>query len=414
MKPTAAQIKAALPFLCLGFALLLSGWAFFRSEHYRAESDLNFSQNFEVQWRTTQIREHLARIHGDLRLAAATGQMQSDLARQVFLLNANVGQLLKLEYAPKFLRDRDIQLLNELQGITRTDLDPLMKGSTDFEGALKSMPDLERRMFEVSGTAVAHAETLNAAARIGAAASRNRFLFAVALTLAAVGYTIIHFRNAFARRRDSQLRSFSTLYAHMTRSRITALRLFLDYQDKTSVQHPEMLVAAKDAVKELENITHALGTIAYASSDVIREPFSKILESVTTLRRQKPDLILHRDAAMVEVPAAQVQFVIAELLRNAEAAVQDRADPSVRIAASIKSPTFSGKRKLLVQVTDNGSGMPPSVLAKASTPFYSTKAGQHTGLGLTACAQMVAALKGKFTISSRPGNGTSVQIVLPV
>lgn len=414
MKPTAAQIKAALPFLCLGFALLLSGWAFFRSEHYRAESDLNFSQNFEVQWRTTQIREHLARIHGDLRLAAAKGQMQSDLARQVFLLNANVGQLLKLEYAPKFLRDRDIQLLNELQGITRTDLDPLMKGTTDFEGALKSMPDLERRMFEVSGTAVAHAETLNAAAHIGAAASRNRFLFAVALTLAAVGYTIIHFRNAFARRRDSQLRSFSTLYAHMTRSRIAALRLFLDYQDKASVQHPEMLIAAKDAVKELENITHALGTIAYASSDVVREPLSKVLESVTAVRRLKPNLILHRDAAMVEVPAAQIQFVLAELLRNAEAAVQDRTDASVIIAGSVKSATFRGKRKLLVEVTDNGSGMPPSVLAKASTPFYSTKAGQHTGLGLTACSLMVAALKGKFTISSRPGNGTSVQIVLPV
>lgn len=414
MKPTAAQAKAALPFLCLGFALLLSGWAFFRSEHYRAESDLNFSQNYEVQWRTTQIREHLTRIHGDLRLAAATGQMQSDLARQVFLLNANVAQLLKLEYAPKFLRDRDIQLLNELQGITRTDLDPLMEGSTDFELALKSMPDLERRMFEVSGTAVAHAETLNAAAHIGAAASRNRFLFAVALTLAAVGYTIIHFRNAFARRRDSQLRSFSTLYAHMTRSRITALRLFLDYQDKTTVQHPEMLGAAKDVVKELENITHALGTIAYASSDVITEPLSKILDSVTALRRQKPDLVLHRDAAMVEVPAAQIKFVLAELLRNAEAAVHDRADPSVMIAASIKSPTFRGKRKLLVEVTDNGSGMPPSVLAKASTPFYSTKAGEHTGLGLTACSLMVAALKGKFAISSRPGRGTSVHIMLPI
>ncbi|MBU2146972.1 MAG: sensor histidine kinase [Alphaproteobacteria bacterium] len=414
MRPPAVQVKSALPFLCLGIALLLCVWTFLRSEHYRTESDLNFSQNYEVQWRTTQIREHLARIHGDLRLAAVTGQMQSDLTRQVFLLNANVGQLLNLEYAPKFLRDRDIQLLHELQNSARSDLDPLIKGSTDFANALQSMPDLEQRMFEVSGTAVAHAETLNAAAHIDAAASRNRFLFAVALTLAAVGYTIIHFRNAFARRRDSQLRSFSTLYAHMTRSRITALRLFLDYQDKASVQHPEMLIAAKDAVKELENITHALGTIAYASSDVVREPLSKILESVTAPRRLKPNLIVQRDAAAIEIPAAQVQFVLAELLRNAESAVQDQADASVMIAGSIKSATFTGKRKLLVEVTDNGSGMAPSVLTKASTPFYSTKAGEHTGLGLTACSLMVAALEGKFTISSRPGRGTSVHIMLPI
>jgi len=219
------HLKAALPFLSLAAALLLSGWAFFRSEHYRAESDLNFSQTYEIQWRTTQIREHLARIHGDLKLAAATGEMESDLARQTFLLNANVGQLLKLDYAAKFLRDRDIQLLRELQAIARSDLDPITHGSTEFGRALQSMPDLEQRMFEVSGTAVAHAEALNTASHIDAAASRNRFLFAAALTLAAVGYTIIHLRNAFARRRDQQLRSFSSLYAHMTRSRVAALRI---------------------------------------------------------------------------------------------------------------------------------------------------------------------------------------------
>jgi hypothetical protein len=110
MKAFAPRIKAVLPFLCLGAALFLCGWAFLRSERYRAESDLNFSQTYEVQWQTTQIREHLARIHGGLRLAAATGRPDGDLGRQVFLLHANVSQLLKLEYAPKFLRDRDIEL----------------------------------------------------------------------------------------------------------------------------------------------------------------------------------------------------------------------------------------------------------------------------------------------------------------
>ena len=75
MRGYAPGLKAALPFASLGIALLLCGGAFVRSEQYRAESDLNYSQTYEVQWRTTQIREHLARIHGELRLAAATGRM---------------------------------------------------------------------------------------------------------------------------------------------------------------------------------------------------------------------------------------------------------------------------------------------------------------------------------------------------
>lgn len=414
MKPNATQAKAALPFLCLGFALLLSGWAFLRSEHYRAESDLNFSQNYEVQWRTTQIREHLARIHGELRLAAVTGQMGSDLARQVFLLNANVGQLLKLDYAPKFLRDRDIQLLNELQTLARTHLEPLTKGSREFERALLSIPDLEQRMFEVSGTAVAHAEALNAASHIGAAASRNRFLFAVALTLAAVGYTIIHFRNAFARRRDQQLRSFSTLYAHMTRSRVTALRLFLDYQDEGSVQHPEMLAAAREAVQQLETITNGLNTIAYAPSDSRKETLTRIVESVAIGRQIETNLLVEPDAANTVLPATAMRLVLAELVRNAEASGGSKPEIRIRIAARIKAQPVTKRRRLLIEVVDNGPGMAPDVLARAKVPFFSTRAGSHTGLGLTGCAQMVAALKGKFTISSRPGNGTSVQIVLPI
>lgn len=408
------HLKAALPFLSLAAALLLSGWAFFRSEHYRAESDLNFSQTYEIQWRTTQIREHLARIHGDLKLAAATGEMESDLARQTFLLNANVGQLLKLDYAAKFLRDRDIQLLRELQAIARSDLDPITHGSTEFGRALQSMPDLEQRMFEVSGTAVAHAEALNTASHIDAAASRNRFLFAAALTLAAVGYTIIHLRNAFARRRDQQLRSFSSLYAHMTRSRVAALRLFLDYQEEASVRHPEMLAAAREAVKQLDTITTGLNTIAYADSDTRREALAKTVEALQVDRRIASEFLVTEDAGVAAVPATQMRLLLDELLQNAEAALSEIPDAKIRVKARIGAQPLTRKRRLILEVTDNGPGMSEDVLASATLPFYSTKAGDHTGLGLTGCAQMVAALRGKLTIASQPGKGTSVQISLPI
>ncbi len=411
---TATRLKASLPFLSLAAALLISGWAFFRSEHYRAVSDLNYSQNFEIQWRTTQIREHLVRIHGDLKLAAATGELVSDLGRQTFLLDANVGQLLKLDYATKFLRERDIQLLNELQAIARSDLDPIVQGSTDFDRALRSMPDLEQRMFEVSGTAVAHAEALNAASHIDAAASRNRFLFAAALTLAAAGYTIIHLRNAFARRRDQQLRSFSSLYAHMTRSRVAALRLFLDYQDEASVRHPKMLAAAREAVKQLDTITTGLNTIAYADSEIRREALCKIVDALQVNRRVAPEFVVTKDAGIAAVPATQMRLVLDELLQNAEAALSEMPDAKIRVNARIGAQPLTRRRRLILEVTDNGPGMPEDVLASAMLPFYSTKAGDHTGLGLTGCVQMVAALRGKLAIASQPGRGTSVHISLPI
>lgn len=411
---TVASSLRALPFVAIAAALFLSVWAFFRSEHYRAESDLNFSQNYEIQWRTTQIREHLARIHGDLKLSAATGQLASDLSRQTFLLDANVGQLLKLDYAPKFLRDRDIQLLNELHTIAQTHLDPLVKGSTDFDAALKAMPGLEQRMFEVSGTAVAHAEALNAASHIGAAASRNRFLFAAALTLAAVCHTVLHLGNSFARRRDQQLSSFSTLFAHMTRSRVTALRFFLDYQSEETVRYPEMLAAAREAVKQLDTITTGLNTVAYASAEVRCKRLSETLEELKAGRHAALELRIAHDAGAASLPAAQIWLVLDELLRNAEAALSDDPDGLIRIVARIANRPIKRQRRLLLDVIDNGPGMPPEVLARARMPFFSTKAGSHTGLGLAGCEQMVSALRGKLTIASQPGHGTSVKISLPI
>ncbi len=414
MRRYAPRLKAALPFTSLGIALLLCGGAFVRSEQYRAESDLNYSQTYEVQWRTTQIREHLARIHGELRLAAATGRMEADLKRQVFLLNTNVDQLLKLEYAPKFLGDRDVELLRGLKAIASDHLDPILEGSTAFKGALQVMPDLEQRMFEVSGTAVAHAETLNTTTHIEEAASRNRFLFAVALVLAAVGYTIIHLRNALTKRQEQHLRSFSSLYAHMTRSRVTALKLFLGYQDEESVKHPEMLVPAREAIQQLEAITNGLGAIAYANRDSRRESLATVLDQLGTIGHCRLHMHISPNAAQALVPAAPMRLILDELVQNAEAALGDQPKGQITVAAKVNDRRFSKRRDLVVEVLDDGPGMSADVLARAKTPFFSTRAGSHTGLGLTGCAQMAAAFEGEVTVASKLGSGTSVQVRIPV
>jgi nitrogen-specific signal transduction histidine kinase len=67
-----------------------------------------------------------------------------------------------------------------------------------------------------------------------------------------------------------------------------------------------------------------------------------------------------------------------------------------------------------VEVRDDGPGMSAEVLARAKAPFFSTKAGQHTGLGLTGCAQMVAVLNGTLVLNSEPSKGTSVRVSIPV
>lgn len=64
-----------------------------------------------------------------------------------------------------------------------------------------------------------------------------------------------------------------------------------------------------------------------------------------------------------------------------------------------------------MEVADKGAGMTPAIVEKATTPFFSTPAGNHTGLGLTACSHMVSTLKRKLFISRSPDAGTVVHVV---
>ena len=65
-------------------------------------------------------------------------------------------------------------------------------------------------------------------------------------------------------------------------------------------------------------------------------------------------------------------------------------------------------------ITDTGAGMPPSVVARAIDPFFTTKPlGKGTGLGLSMVYGYVQQSGGYFSLRSSVGQGTTVAIYLP-
>ena len=69
---------------------------------------------------------------------------------------------------------------------------------------------------------------------------------------------------------------------------------------------------------------------------------------------------------------------------------------------------------IAITVSDTGIGMPETVLARASEPFFTTKpAGKGTGLGLPMAQGFAEQSGGKLAIRSQPGLGTTVTIWLP-
>ena len=61
-----------------------------------------------------------------------------------------------------------------------------------------------------------------------------------------------------------------------------------------------------------------------------------------------------------------------------------------------------------VEIVDNGKGMDAEALAEVVDPFYTTKLGRRTGLGVPLFAEAARQAGGRLDISSEPGGGTRV------
>jgi signal transduction histidine kinase len=70
--------------------------------------------------------------------------------------------------------------------------------------------------------------------------------------------------------------------------------------------------------------------------------------------------------------------------------------------------------RVLIDVTDTGTGIPEEIRERVFEPFFTTKeVGKGTGLGLSICQRIVERLGGALTIESEVDRGTTVAIDLP-
>lgn len=413
MRSLEGRLSTFLPYFGMAVALGLSAWTFVQSENYRQRTDEILNQTFEVQWRATQIHGQVLRAFGYLRLAQETGKLDADIDRQMALLRVNVSALQSLPYLSRVFPADEIALLDKFGQILKQRIVPVVEARSGYDKSLASMTELDQTMQEITSATVDHRDTLQHTAMIDAAASRNWFVFAVALGFGAIFCLVIYQRYSFVNRRDQHMRSLASLFGHLTRSRVAALRLFLEHLRSDKLPSSEMVEAAHAAATELETINDSVLKTAYAPWESGTEPLGTLLEDLVQDRFGLITLSFTESAGAELVPAATFRLLTDEIVENALAALAETKNPRILISAIIKWHPFSG-RSLFVEVADNGGGMTPAILDKATTPFFSTRAGNHAGLGLTACSRMVATLKGNLVIKSTVGVGTTIQLRLPV
>lgn len=108
------------------------------------------------------------------------------------------------------------------------------------------------------------------------------------------------------------------------------------------------------------------------------------------------------------LPGHLAQVMLA-LLDNAVLAIIDRGDKG-----EIRVRTGRENDQLLIEVRDNGPGIPDEILKRVFEPFFTTRpVGKGTGLGLTVALDIVKHHGGTLTLKSLVGVGTVATLTLP-
>ena len=127
------------------------------------------------------------------------------------------------------------------------------------------------------------------------------------------------------------------------------------------------------------------------------------------------------EPAWAAVDLAQLELALVNLVVNARDAIPGAG--AVTLAArqeevgaghALAARGVPPGRWVAVSVADTGTGMDAATLAHVTEPFFTTKPpGRGTGLGLSLVAEMARQAGGHLLIDSRPGQGTTVRLLLP-
>jgi signal transduction histidine kinase len=184
--------------------------------------------------------------------------------------------------------------------------------------------------------------------------------------------------------------------------------------DKLAARIRELLGVADSGVKRIGSTVELMsryGRAGYKREMVAHDAWAAAEAVVgivlpATGRHVGVDLDLEGDGHLECVPEEFAQ-VLSNLLQNAIEAVPEESG-RVRVRGRVEDG------ELVVSVKDNGPGMPPEVVQKLFTPFFSTKGpGRGVGLGLTITRRVVQSLGGTLQVHSSPGQGTEFVVRVP-
>ncbi len=145
-------------------------------------------------------------------------------------------------------------------------------------------------------------------------------------------------------------------------------------------------------------------TLSFHSMRANKNPYNVSLE-----------ISLDESIGMVPLIAEDFSRVIINLCNNAFDAMREKLTHSEGYIPKLRVTTSTSGSKVIIQIADNGPGIPEHIKDKIMQPFFTTKKGtEGTGLGLSITHDIIEVHGGELRVDTKEGEGAEFTIILPV
>jgi len=233
-------------------------------------------------------------------------------------------------------------------------------------------------------------------------------------------------------RQSQKLKSIGTLaggVAHEVNNPINGIMNYAQLiKDELAESNPTVTDFAGEIIHETERIANLVeNLLAFARHeeetpfspvnihDVVEETVS-LIQTVLRHDQIQLDIDVPKNLSLVYCRSQQIQQVLMNLITNARDALNEKYNgfhENKRI--SVKAQEDAVNRIIRLTVEDQGNGISQNDYDRIFDPFYTTKTSDEgTGLGLSISWGIVKDHGGSLNVKSRPGEGTRVQLTLPM
>lgn len=219
---------------------------------------------------------------------------------------------------------------------------------------------------------------------------------------------------------------FAAGIAHELRNPLTAIRSTVQYLSSDFAEDTEQKRLANDILGEVDRLNNIVGNLLSLAQPAESNPEQidvsdeitrclNFIEAKAKSQNVNLQTEFGDNLPNLTFDQAELRQLLLNVVMNSLQAMPDGGTLLIRAHQLTEGghDYTSGINRILLQIEDEGVGIPSDISEKVFEPFFTTKAG-GTGLGLAICNSIVKRYNGEIWVEKIKNSGTAIKISLPV